>query len=274
MPPLTIPPARMSRWTSVPFQRTTGKPHLNYDKDLNLDRPVYRYMQAEHLLDYLRTGQFYFSDVRSWPDPFEQWWHRILFEGDTPLLGAQAFASCWTWHCRDEPFWRLYEERCGHRDSSGEPLPKGTPPVRIKSTLRRVVDGLSDALRQANMKVFVAPVSYTTTAELLRYKSSLKDDPAEIAREAAHALTYKRLGFRYEKEVRIIVVDSSGLEGGRRIALVPSALIEQIMIGPVPESEVKRASDLRERLKASFSGSIKRSLIYRPPLEMHRGSAA
>jgi len=257
----------MSRWTSVHVDERPSRRHINYDSTLRLDKPVYRYMQASHLIEVLTTAKFSFSYVGSWPDPFEQWWHSILFNEGSPLFGARAFASCWTWRNRDEPFWRLYENRCDHRDADGRFLPKGAPPVRIKSTVGKIIDALALAIRGFETKVFVAPVGYTTTKELLRYRSSLVREPAEIAREAAHALTYKRLGFRFEQEVRLLWVDRSPENPGRRLVPVdPASLIEEIMIGPVLEADVPRAIELRRDLEAAgFKGSIKRSLMYQAP---------
>jgi len=263
---LIIPPASMSRWESVHVDDKPHRRHINYDQTLPLDKPIYRYMQATHLLQFLRTGEFYFSSVDSWPDPFEQWWHRILFNSDSPLSDARAFATCWTWRSRDEPFWRLYESRCDHRDAENRSLPKAAPPVRIKSTLRQIIDALSISIRNFETKVFMAPVGYTTTAELLRYRSSLTTEPAEIAREAAHALTYKRLSFRFEKEVRVIWVDQVLGGGSRLVPLAPTSVIEEIMIGPVLEADRARATQLKRELQdAGFQGRIRRSLMYRPP---------
>ncbi len=256
----------MGRWTSVHVDRTPNRRHLNIDATLDLNRPIYRYMQSKYLLSFLRTGDLYLSNVGAWPDPFEHWWHSILFDGESPLKSARAFATCWTWRSRDEPFWRLYEQRCDHRDDHGESYPKGPPPVRIKSTLKRIIDGIRTPLRDFDAKVFVAPVGYVTTKELLRHRSSLVTTPAEVAREAAHALTYKRLGFRYEKEVRILWIDRSPDSDSRRIPVDPGSLIDEVMIGPVPEDQQARAHAVRQLLKdAGYKGRIKRSLFYRPP---------
>lgn len=261
-----IPRASMSRWTSIHVDNDPIRRHINYDGTLNLDRPIYRYMAATHLLDFLRTGQFYFSSVVSWPDPFEQWWHAILFAEDSPLHDARAFASCWTWSNRDEPFWRLYEDRCDHRDGAGLPLEKARPPVRIRTTLKKLIEAVGRSLPAFEAKVFFAPVSYATTAEILRYRESLNHDRAEIAREAAHALTYKRLAFKFEKEVRIIWVDRLAEGTFRRMPLDPNALIERVMIGPVLESETARAEAVRRQVaEAGFHGVVQTSLMYRAP---------
>lgn len=266
MPGVTIPRATMGRWCSVHVDKAPHRRHLNVDSTLDLNRSIYRYMQPEYLLSLIRTRELYFSHVGSWPDPFEHWWHSILFDGDSPLKGARAFATCWTWRCRDEPFWRLHEQRCDHRDERGERYPKGPPPVRIKSTLKRIIDAVSIPLRDAEAKVFVAPVGYVTTKELLRHRSSLATAPAEIAREAAHALTYKRLGFQYEKEVRILWIDRSPVGVSRQIPVDAGLLIDEVMIGPVPEDQKERAHSVRQQLRdAGYKGQIKRSLIYRPP---------
>ncbi|WP_313912841.1 hypothetical protein [Tahibacter sp.] len=266
MATLLIPPARGSRWESVHVDDKPHRRHVLYDETLDLERPIYRYMPAAYLLEFLRTGQFHFSSVASWPDPFEQWWHTILFAEGSPLHDARAFASCWTWRSRDERFWRLYENRCDHRDSEGMPLGRGPPPVRIQTTLKKLIDAVCQSLPAFDAKVFFAPVGYAMTEELLRYRNSLTSDPAEIAREAAHALTFKRLAFKFEKEVRVIWIDRS-LEGTfRRMPLDPNAFIERVMIGPVLENEVARAEAVRQELgKAGFQGVVQRSLIYRAP---------
>jgi hypothetical protein len=112
-------------------------------KGLALSNRVYRYMSAARFADMLRTSQFSMRNVRHWTDPYETWWCEQLFHRDSRLHDVKAFGVCWSRRFRDEPFWRLYEDRCDHKDAQGGALPPSFPPVRIKSRIASIVSLLS-----------------------------------------------------------------------------------------------------------------------------------
>jgi hypothetical protein len=145
-------------------------------------------------------------------------------------------------------------------------------------------------------KIFIAPVRYTREKSLKDYMNSLKGAaPAEIVREAAHALFFKRRQFALEKEFRIVYVerlydvsrssfgsefllanDHSGWRRreelemnlelkSRKIPVDPECLIRDVMIGPVSKEGIARVDALKRRLMQAGYKKVRRSLIYQPP---------
>lgn len=269
-----IPPPSVGRWSVLPGD-TELRPgrHVLCDATLNADAYIYRYMSSRNFLAYLSSGKFRFSNVTTWPDPYERWWHDALFGEDSPLAAAQVYASCWTRNARDEPFWRLYEDRCEHLDAAGLPLPHGLPAVRLRSTVSKLGAALRAKLASADAKIFLAPVSYTSEKALRDFRRRLDEEPADIAREAAHALCYKRSSFVFERELRVMWIDREYREVSeprkmfKEIELAPDDFIDQVMVAPVVDAQQGRADTLKEKIRlAGFGKQIVRSHLYRAPV--------
>ena len=82
----------------------------------------------------------------------------------------------------------------------------------------------------------------------------------------------KRLAFRHEREVRLILVNAQDLGDRDTFAYTvnPHKLVDQIMLDP--RLAKKDANLLKEeiRCRTGFEGSIRRSLLYTLPPELSR----
>lgn len=237
-------------------------------KKLDDGTKIYRYMAAEHLLNYLGSGTFRLSSISQWEDPYEKWWHSRVFRAGSSLSEMQAFGSCWTTRARSEPFWRLYESNCSHKDSDGKPLPRGYPPVRIGTTVGNLREAFISALAHRNAHVFLARVGYATTKALKIYSDSLAAYPAQIPREVAHSLTFKRQTFSFEREIRLLWIDRECPDTSRSVNLPHGRLIDSILIGPVARSEQgqRGISELKKKIKElGYKRKLQHSLIYDLP---------
>lgn len=286
----SVPRATVADWDNVANHTFSG-PQLHdrgvfVHKQLDMSRPIYRYMRAAHAIDLIRSQSLHLAAISNWTDPYEAWWHDHLFRPHGPLDGVRAFGSCWTSRRLDEPFWRLYESRCTHD------LPPDDPPVRVASTIGRIAASLISAMPVTKAKIFIAPVRYTREKQLKEYMRSLRIEPAEIAREAAHALFFKRRHFALEREFRIVYIERvydvsrspvnaehlvwheqfgwshrHELEKNldlvvRRIPVDADRLVTDVMIGPVRKECEANANSLKQRLKQAGYQKVRRSLIY------------
>lgn len=231
----------------------------------NVSKPLYRYMSAVNFENTLRDSQLYMSNVSSWADPYERWWCDQLFRTGSKLDGVHAYGLCWTRKTRDEPFWRLYQDRCSHLDSRGIPLAASLPPVRIRSTVSNLVALLSAEIDRIEASVFIGEVFYSPEAIIKSKAEFLRAGSSDVIRDAASALNLKRLAFKFEQEVRVLWIDRLEKRSAQIIDFDPTNLIDAVMIGPTLDV------DSGKRLKTMLvplgmpAEKIKRSMIYCRP---------
>lgn len=234
-------------------------------RGLDISTNIYRYMRADDFRRMMSSSEFYMSKVQRWTDPYEKWWCSKLFHEKSELKGVNAYGSCWTLRSNNEPFWRLYQDRCSHTDAKGNSLPAGDPPVRIKATISNIVSMLSREVDKVEGKAFIGNVYYCRTSEIETEGCRLASIAEQVARNAARGLHLKRYGFWYEKEIRVLWVDRNDNLESRTIAFNPVSLIEGVMIGPTLDIPAAK------RVKAEVVGMgipkdrVRRSLIYRIP---------
>lgn len=259
--------SNMPIWQKVSNHGPGRGVYLQQGFDVN--KPLYRYMSAVNFENTLRSSQLYMSNVRRWTDPYERWWCDQLFRAGSKLDGVHAYGLCWTRKTRDEPFWRLYQDRCSHLDNHGVPLVASPPPVRIRSTVSNLVSLLSAEIDRIEATVFIGNVFYSPEAAIKSKAELLRLTSSDVVRDAASALNLKRLAFKFEQEVRVLWIDQLGKRSAQVIDFDPLSLIDAVMIGPTLDV------DAGKRLKSILvplglpAEKIKRSMIYcGPPLQI------
>ena len=226
--------------------------------DLKLDLPIYRYMRVKDLKQTLKSSKFFLSNVGAWTDPYERWWCEELFHPGSKLAGVHAYGSCWSLHSSDEPFWRLYQDRClGHSAH--------LPPVRVQAKPESLLAMMSRAVAAVEAKVYLGDVRYRERTDVEATAAAFRATQREVASTAASGLHLKRKAFEYEREIRLLWIDRAARRDSILIDFNPLEVFEEIMVGP--------SSDLAtfETLQAEFvdlgfpPDRIVRSLIYQPP---------
>lgn len=237
---------------------------------LDLRRSIYRYMSATNILNTLDSGALFMSRVDLWTDPFEKWWCDQLLQDGSRLAGVNVYGSCWTRRSRDEPFWRLYEDRCGHCDAEGVPLSAAAPPVRMKLRLDRLVTHLASEIQHCEAKVFVGEVGYCKTAKMVAAAANLRSGSKEVACEVALGLHLKRAAFSFEREVRVLWIERGRPHESLLLNFPLAVLVDSFMIGPT--LDVSGGKALKEELvtRGISRESVKRSLIYGSPRALLR----
>lgn len=256
-------PSDMPRWKKItPHGESRG---VHIQLGFNAATVAYRYMSAANFRLMMISRQFFMSKVQRWTDPYEKWWCEKLFHKGSRLSEVRAYGSCWTIRHKNEPFWRLYQDRCAHTDKYGKPLPTAEPPVRIKSTISSIVAMLSNEIDTVEAKGFIGNVYYCRTKEIEAEGCRLVNEGEEAAREAARGLHLKRYGFWYEKEIRVLWIDRHDDMQFRLIPFDPLALIDGVMIGPT--TDVAAARRLKDEITSMGipSDRVRRSLIYKAP---------
>jgi len=228
------------------------------------DKFVYRFVSIERLLQLFENRQNVLVKPRLWDDPFENFILRSQVRlpiGKLATFGYhdQFYGQCWTLHKSSDAMWRIYSPVTGA--------------VRIRSTVRRLAEGLGQSLGdKADAEAFIGRVQYLSSRRLIAYaKNVLRGDRIQSTRTFAETLLVKRLAFKHEREVRLLRFQSCQdlvRDDVFAYSVDPHAFVGQIMIDP--RLSKKDASNLMAKIiaKTGYRGEMKRSLLYATPPKM------
>ncbi|MFN7953625.1 MAG: DUF2971 domain-containing protein [bacterium] len=261
---------------------------------INDDTFVYRVVPRARFYAHLDGSSNLLPHPMSWEDPLDGFvfntklsdssdrWKALRFSP------ANVFCQCWTLAKRSDAMWRIYSPN--------------TDSLRIRTTVGVLRDKTQELLKgRMRAEVFVRPVKYVTDMELATRFSRLMNPAVEpILAEGpeersdleriAQMLLIKRLVFKHENEVRLIVaIPGAPLTektlvkeiGGNRfldLGFKAASYIDQVFVDPrVPpplaevEKEIirKRASFLN-RLDNPKS-RVMRSMLYAKPTSIEGG---
>ncbi len=218
-------------------------------------KPVYLYriVKFEHLLQLFQDRELFFSNPRSWDDPYETRLSHPAFDS--------AAAECWCKHSVSDAMWRIYS-----------PHQLG---VRIKTTRAILTEQLRSAIvGKGRYSHRIADVTYIPQAEinkrllLLEKKLVLDNEPTR----ALAPLFWKRRAFLHEAEVRAVVYDKKAKQpiSNARIPVDPHRLVGSILIDPRAPDEIVSMYTHYLRMKVKFKGRVGKSELYsREPLHPH-----
>ena len=226
--------------------------YLNFSRQ-DRDRHVYRIISIKRLYELFDTRKNVLVNPQKWEDPFEN----IMLRGIFPRIGL--FGQCWTRHTASDAMWRIYS-----RNSDG---------VRIRTTSHTLIASLGRSLRGTRAIAFIGGVKYLPQKELVRFANdSVSNCELRNPVHQAKTLLLKRLAFRHEREVRLILVNAQDLCHRNTFAYStnPHELVDQIMLDP--RLAKKDADVLKEKIRhrTGFEGSILRSLLYTLPSGLSR----
>ncbi len=228
--------------------------------DNELDKPIYRIMKQQHVIDLFTEKQNVLSQVHNWKDKFENF--QLALGG---ILNGERFdfalkndfvGQCWTRDYLSEAMWGIYANDPKHRF------------LRIRSTPRKLLTALSDAHRTMPQDTcFLGKVAYRKEKDLKAFLGgggSLSISAVGFAR----TLLLKRYTFKHESEVRLLYFGNAtdcDERGLYRYPVDPHALVTQIMADPNRNRANWVADKAAIKSATGFTGEIKRSKAYDPP---------
>jgi hypothetical protein len=209
------------------------------------DEFIYRIISVPRLFELFDSKQNVLVKPGKWEDPFENF----------ILRSEQIYGQCWTFQSTSDAMWRIYSPK--------------SDAVRIRSTIRRLFDSLSQSQCLGQGEVFIGGVQYLPNKNLMDFaKNIIHRSTIKSANIFAQSLLVKRPAFRHEREVRLLFIPYDKNQEASEIFryfVDPNKLIDQIMIDP--RVSKKNADKLKQeiKVKTNYSGVIKRSLLYAPP---------
>ena len=220
--------------------------HTDFDEEINLEEPVWRYFKTERFREFLQTGELYFASARQFQDPFE---------GAVAVL-APGFPVDPRYSELDsnerafEELRRLTKISCWHRasyesDAMWQLYAGAWKGVAIRTTPGRI----APASRPFRLKPEYGHESMY--AKNVRYVNLLKE---RLRVSMLERFWYKHMAFSWEREFRLTIslrtAEEFGVpvpENGIKVSFDVGQLVERIFIGPsLPEADVKAVREMAE----------------------------
>jgi len=236
----------------VPYQN-----FINLTND-ELDKPVYRIMPVNRLLQCLEEKQLVLVPPSKWDDPFENWLlsSKVKFlstgeSGGMEEIRNKIYGQCWTLHRETDAMWRIYSS-----DTNG---------AKVKTTPRKLLEALkSNNTQFGDISCFIGKVKYQTQRNLVSSLTGI-DIFNTNGSGVAESLLYKRKEFRHEKEVRLIYTEGNGAIYSFDID--PNIMFDEIVFDPRVDKHLFSAYKTAVIAKG-FPGKVTQSILYRPPKEL------
>jgi hypothetical protein len=229
-------------------------------KEAELDKPIYRIMKEEHVIQLFTDRRNVLSQVHNWKDKFENFQMALggVLDGERFEYGFKSdfVGQCWTKHALSEAMWGIYANDASKRF------------LRIKSTPRKLLTALVKAHPTMPQDTcFLGKVQYKTEKGLKDFLDSggqLSISSVGLARP----LLLKRRAFKHENEVRLLYFGNAAdcdHNGLYRYEVDPHDMITQIMADPNRHRTDWPKDKARLKKETGFIGEIKRSKMYDPP---------
>lgn len=218
-------------------------------------------MKEQYVLDLFVQKKNVISQVKNWKDKFENF--QLALGG---VLDGRKFTysfkddfggQCWSRSYLSEAMWGIY---------ANDPTERY---LRIRSTPRKLLAGLTQAHASTwHQTCFLGKVSYCTEKRLIEFLGEGGPMPLS-AHRFAQSLLLKRRAFRHENEVRLLFFGNNGDFNNRglyRYDVDPHTMITQIMADPNRNRTNWKSDKSKIRDATGFTGQIKRSKTYDPPV--------
>ena len=181
---------------------------------------VYHFLPWPYAKAILEKKALRLSPVKTWDDPYEQWWCDHLFKRDN-LSTTNAYGICWTTNKSAEPHWRM--AAFGRSDTI----------VRIRCNIRTILEAGKKSADLAKGELYVGRIRYCRTDKIEKLANSNLGVPRDTKqRTAAIMLLHKRNAFNFENEVRLLWLDEGVSADEMFIDIDPVKTISQVMTSP------------------------------------------
>lgn len=237
---------------------------LNFKVE-ELDKPIFRFLSVERLLEMFETHTNVLVNPILWEDPFENHIMTSFIDQKTEdekdiCIGFRDdfYGQCWTQTRESDAMWRIYSSK-----KNG---------VRITTTPRKLLQSLFvDTGNQINdYSCFLGKVEYYTTTKLCEHlnKNAIHWLTEPTGKGITKSLLFKRIPFKHENEVRLLINTKFKPERAKKRIYTyyfnPLELIDDIVFDPRIEYQEFQNYKVQLR-KLRFNKKIVKSKLYDIP---------
>lgn len=204
---------------------------VNITKEEFLEsRLLYKHMSLENALQSLNKKYLWFANPSEWKDPFEKRFLEARYVKNGKEIKndwkGKVFCTCFTQTRTSEAYWNIYKQ-----NKTG---------IEFRIYRKKLLEELSRY--DKTYKIFVGRAEYLKTNDIEKDLHNIPFEPAITPNMEFNSDTFasrlfllKRIAFKYEDEIRIILVKNSPTkEKGIKIQYNcnHTDLIHQIVLDP------------------------------------------
>ena len=195
--------------------------------------PVFRYMQYQHFLDWVRTGLYRISNICKWEDPYENYLLKCQLLDRFGLriskIVLPLYGQCWTTLPESDAMWRIYSKIS--RGQANDTVDSCEIGVRIKTTAERL-QKLPSIITGFN-RGHIGPVKYINQTVIDRNLQSLQlKNTKEYWDACDKTLFEKREEFSHEQKFRFVFLYTNGDPSYLEVQIKPQELIDEVTFDP------------------------------------------
>ncbi|MCM1301676.1 MAG: DUF2971 domain-containing protein [Alistipes senegalensis] len=213
------------------------KPHPKYDRVFLLnglqlleDRPFFKYMCYDRLVNSVEASELVFVSPETWLDPFERRFWKTSFEKynyQQPEIACMCVTNKSA--TNEEAAWKMYAD---NKEKA----------LRISFNRDTFLCALNKYAKENDCKIYIGKVIYTyNKKQIIGLHNQVNPFfPNSNEFTDCHYLTLmciKRKAFAFENEIRIFIVKRTLNWHGKLLkipVIINNALIPRIVIGPLP----------------------------------------
>lgn len=197
------------------------------EKEFLSSKRLYKHLPLENALKALNEKQLWFANPKEWQDPFEKRFidAQYMRKGQRVSLKwtERIFCSCMSMTSSSEAYWRVYAQ----------------DQLCVEFRINRATL-LEELKRHSDCDIYIGRVEYMLTNSITQPLKQIPFNPpcpypTHSPLFFARLLLLKRFSFKYEDEIRIIVVTNEALKKNG-IALSygceSTTLVNQIVLDP------------------------------------------
>lgn len=261
-----------AKLTFMSFKPLRGKKNcfVNVEAEKLLEKKtiVSRYMPYARFLQSVRSRQLVFISPEMWTDPFEKiYLESNISNGETSIsfTSKQVACLCFTKHRfgNSDAFWKTFKTNVSQQL------------VRVEFNIMNVIEQICSLLKGMNVNVYVSVMNYRLNCNEIKNPKKFipkieenVDNTTDLEKLYVKMLSYKRMAFAYEKEIRIFIVAKNDICKENLFSLKKMAYekaIEKIWLEPLPSDWVspKKAKEELEDVSKILSDKIGRSSLFK-----------
>lgn len=163
---------------------------------------LHKFMSLEYALSTLEKKCLWFANPTTWKDPFEKRFIEAKYKDCKGKVKQFAwkdriFCICMTETSTSEAYWNTYSQQ--------------TIGVELKFNRKCLLDALETLATNNNLNIFIGKVEYMKTSDIRKPLSEIPFNPQinsgiNTQMGKARLLLLKRIAYRYEDEIRIMIV--------------------------------------------------------------------
>lgn len=216
---------------------------------------IYKYIRLEYLLQWLRKKMFRLDLIRTWKDPFENFFLKQNFECDGKVvdmwnISEDIYGQSWTLMEESDAMWRIYSET-PQRSCFRKKQSLMHSAIRVRTTPGKLMQIVKEKYIPSEQVIDI--VQYKTDSELSDWLNG--KDPIEerqLRKCYIESSFIKRVAFSHEREVRLIVEepgkDYAVINNGvAYYSFIPDDVLEEYTLDP--RLNLKDAVAIRKQLE-------------------------